>query len=83
MPKYCRFHRDYDYDIEDCRDLKEQIEELIRQGHLVQFGKRCKGWGTQPSPSVEVWWSTNPIRFGRDVEIGKPYPFLQSRWVPW
>jgi len=30
--KYYRFHKDHDYYIEDCRDLKEQIEELIGRG---------------------------------------------------
>ena len=27
--KYYRFHKDHGYYIKDCRDLKEQIEELI------------------------------------------------------
>ena len=27
--KYSRFHKDYGHYTEDCRDLKEQIEELI------------------------------------------------------
>ncbi|XP_023910508.1 uncharacterized protein LOC112022163 [Quercus suber] len=27
--KYCRFHKDHSHYIENCRDLKEQIEELI------------------------------------------------------
>ena len=27
--KYCRFHKDHGHYIEDCWDLKEQIEELI------------------------------------------------------
>ena len=27
--KYCRFHKDHDHYTEDCKDLKEQIEELI------------------------------------------------------
>ena len=30
--KYCRFHKDHDHYTEDCRDLKEQIEELIQIG---------------------------------------------------
>ena len=37
IDKYCRFHRDHDYDIADCYDLKQQIEALIRQGKLQRF----------------------------------------------
>ena len=32
--KYYRFHKDHMHYIEDCRDLKEQIEELIWKGKL-------------------------------------------------
>ena len=32
--KYCRFHRDYGH---ECFDLKQQIENLIRQGKLRNF----------------------------------------------
>ncbi|XP_075655250.1 uncharacterized protein LOC142625491 [Castanea sativa] len=32
--KYCRFHKDHDHYMEDCRDLKGQIEELIQKGKL-------------------------------------------------
>ena len=37
---YCRFHKDHGHYTEDCRDLKEQIEELIRKGKLQQYVKR-------------------------------------------
>ena len=32
--KYCWFHKDHGHNIEDCQDLKEQIEELIWKGKL-------------------------------------------------
>ena len=38
--KYCRFHKDHGHYTEDCRDLKEQIKELIRKGKLQQYVKK-------------------------------------------
>ena len=38
--KYCRFHKDHDYYTEDCRDLKEQIKELIRKRKLQRFVRK-------------------------------------------
>ena len=38
--KYCRFHRDHEHDTVDCYDLKQQIEDLIRQGKLQRFVDR-------------------------------------------
>ncbi|XP_065636727.1 uncharacterized protein LOC136070561 [Quercus suber] len=35
--KYCRFHRDHGHDKDECFDLKQQIENLIRQGKLKNF----------------------------------------------
>ena len=35
--KYCQFHKDHGHYIEDCKDLKEQIEELIKKGKLQRF----------------------------------------------
>nr|XP_023929259.1 uncharacterized protein LOC112040606 [Quercus suber] len=38
--KYCRLHKDHGHYVEDCRDLKEQIEELIQKGTLQKFVKK-------------------------------------------
>ncbi|XP_023874707.2 uncharacterized protein LOC111987240 [Quercus suber] len=38
--KYCRFHKDHGHYIDECRDLKKQIEELIQRGKLQKFVKR-------------------------------------------
>ena len=38
--KYCRFYKDHGHYMEDCRDLKEQIEELIQKGKLQKYVKK-------------------------------------------
>ena len=38
--KYCRFHKDNGHYTKDCRDLKEQIEEVIRKGKLQKYVKK-------------------------------------------
>ena len=38
--KYCCFHRDHGHDTDECNDLKQQIENLIRQEKLRNFLRR-------------------------------------------
>ena len=35
--KYCRFYRDHGHDTDECFDLKQQIENFIRQRKLKNF----------------------------------------------
>ncbi|XP_059639573.1 uncharacterized protein LOC132281943 [Cornus florida] len=46
--KYCRFHRDHGHNTEDCFDLKNQIENLVRKGHLRKFTTRNGKGGSNP-----------------------------------
>ncbi|XP_071926066.1 uncharacterized protein [Coffea arabica] len=46
---YCAYHRDVGHETEDCNDLKREIENLIRQGHLKQFVRKDGGFGRSAS----------------------------------
>ncbi|XP_056688282.1 uncharacterized protein [Spinacia oleracea] len=35
--KWCEFHDDFDHTTEECNSLKDNIEDLIRQGYLKQY----------------------------------------------
>ena len=35
--KYCHFHKDIGHDTKDCIQLRDQIERLVRDGHLREF----------------------------------------------
>ena len=37
MTKYCEFHRDHGHRTDDCIHLKNEIEFLIRRGHLRRY----------------------------------------------
>ena len=53
--KYCRFHRDHGHNTDECNDLKQQIENLIRQEKLRNFlgrghmDEKLKGKVEKPS----------------------------------
>ncbi|GAV75382.1 hypothetical protein CFOL_v3_18861 [Cephalotus follicularis] len=45
VEKYCRYHRDHGHDTEECRQLKNQIEDLIGKGHLRKYVNRDASQG--------------------------------------
>ncbi|XP_074374251.1 uncharacterized protein LOC141714642 [Apium graveolens] len=43
--RYCRYHKDIGHDIDDCRQLKDEIVYLIRRGNFGHFTKGEKARG--------------------------------------
>ncbi|XP_038984464.1 uncharacterized protein LOC120111480 [Phoenix dactylifera] len=77
--KYCRFHRDYSHDTEDCFQLRDEIEALIRRGVLNRFVRnRCEEKRPiedavqpgEPCPNKPVAGVISTI--GRGPPIGEP-----------
>ncbi|KAJ9168388.1 hypothetical protein P3X46_019918 [Hevea brasiliensis] len=40
--KYCHFHDDHGHTTDECRQLKDEIEWLIREGSLKKFARDGK-----------------------------------------
>ncbi|XP_058111682.1 uncharacterized protein LOC131254998 [Magnolia sinica] len=52
--KYCRFHCNHGHNTSDCVDLKDEIETLIRKGHLHRYTEeKTTQREEQPSKAVK------------------------------
>ncbi|RRT31257.1 hypothetical protein B296_00049414 [Ensete ventricosum] len=77
--RYYRFHRDYGHDIEECNDLRNQIEDLICQGHLHRFIRDRRA--SEEPPRRDRNPSPRSDRHPGEIvpRPGKPTPGPQSK----
>ncbi|KAL0413088.1 UNVERIFIED_CONTAM: hypothetical protein Sradi_1510500 [Sesamum radiatum] len=61
--KYCRFHREIGHDTEDCYQLKDEIERLVRQGYFREF---ILGQGFGGSEVASMGTITLPVSMGEE-----------------
>ncbi|GAV89262.1 hypothetical protein CFOL_v3_32680, partial [Cephalotus follicularis] len=52
--KYCRYHRDHGHDTKECKQLKNQIEDLILKGHLRKYVDRDASQGRKEQRQEEA-----------------------------
>ncbi|GJT91536.1 reverse transcriptase domain-containing protein [Tanacetum coccineum] len=50
--KYCHFHEDYRHDINDCKHLRTQIQEVVNSRQLSHLVKRIKKERTKSSDTT-------------------------------
>ena len=79
--KYYRFHRDHGHDTDKCYDLKQKIENLIRQGKFRNFlgqdhkDEKLKGKIKEPSrpPVGEIRIIVGGTSVGQSSKSRKTY----------
>ncbi|XP_064955538.1 uncharacterized protein LOC135607527 [Musa acuminata AAA Group] len=84
--KYCRFHRGYSHDnTKDYRDLQNQIEALIRRGHLGHYLKSPEVTPRPKGPverQIDVI-SEGPTASGSSSTARKAYARSTVEKRPW
>jgi len=49
---YCHYHQDHGHTTEDCRNLWDHWEQLVREGRLKQFLHHSSGRASQAGPEI-------------------------------
>ncbi|XP_065003905.1 uncharacterized protein LOC135636207 [Musa acuminata AAA Group] len=83
--KYCRFHRDYGHDMEDYRDLQNQIEALIQRDHLGRYLNSSEATPRPKGPverQIDII-SEEPAADGSNSTARKAYARSTVEKRPW
>ena len=55
---YCQYHQDHGHTIEDCRNLWDHLEQLVREGKLKHLLHHSSGQGSQTNSAF--WGNVVP-----------------------
>ena len=50
---YCHYHQDHGHTTEDCRNLWDHLEQLVREGRLKHFSHHSSGRGGQTGSAFQ------------------------------
>ncbi|RWW64770.1 hypothetical protein BHE74_00027973 [Ensete ventricosum] len=70
--RYCRFHREYGHDTEECHDLQYQIEDFIRRGHLHRYVREQSSLPDGRPPRDSSPRPKGPVEKQIDIIFGGP-----------
>ncbi|RWW41036.1 hypothetical protein BHE74_00053528 [Ensete ventricosum] len=70
--RYYHFHREYDHDTKECRDLQYQIEDLIRRRHLRRYVRDQSSLPDCRPPRNSSPRPKGPVEKQIDVIFGGP-----------
>ena len=66
--KFCQFHRDHGHNTEECIQLRDAIEDLIKRGYLGRYidrqGPRSEATVPQPPPEEAELPNQRPTNGG-------------------
>ncbi|RRT34706.1 hypothetical protein B296_00050016 [Ensete ventricosum] len=82
---YCCFHYGYGHDTEECYDLKNLIEDLIRRDHLDQFVRKLCEPSLCPKSPVERQIDViigGPVTGGNSSSVRKAYAHAEVQKRP-
>ena len=58
---YCQYHQDYGHTTEDCRNLWDHLEQLVREGKLKHLLHHSSGRGGQSSSAFQGNTTPKPL----------------------